>query len=303
MPFPEPPETSTSRNRVHSWPAPFNSHHPGSPFVPFPSPEKHHSTLPIFVIFTGNHHREPLPPSLDRARPAVFSLPLWHPYRPHRRSPPPTTGDLKIHGKLLCDPSGSSSENKKKAKKKKPNPFSIDYGTAAASGGGNMLSLFKVSMGCDISLRYDLGQELGREEIGITYLAIDVESGEKYACKSISKKLRTTVDIEDVRREVEIMKHLPKNPNTVTLKDTTCEDDNAVHTVMELCEGGELFDRIVARGHYMERGGRSRYEDNCGSCSDCHEALYGRGKAAALLKTIVEVVQDNCGGVVEVWLS
>ncbi|GFZ17025.1 calmodulin-domain protein kinase 7 [Actinidia rufa] len=89
-------------------------------------------------------------------------------------------------------------------------------------------------MGRYISLRNDLG----REEFGITYLARDVVSGEKYACKSISKKkLRIAVDIEDVRREVEIMKHLPKQI-------------------------------IVVRGHYTERA------------------------AAAVMKTIVEVVQS-----------
>ncbi|KAH7838441.1 hypothetical protein Vadar_026384 [Vaccinium darrowii] len=137
----------------------------------------------------------------------------------------------------------------------------------SASGSGNKSTVLKDPTGDDISLRYNLGRELGRGEFGITYLAIDVETGEKYACKSIlKKKLRTAVDIEDVRREVEIMKHLPKHPNVVSLKDTY-EDDNAVHIVMELCEGGELFDRIVARGHYTERA------------------------AAAVMRTIVEVVQ------------
>ncbi|KAF3776510.1 Calcium-dependent protein kinase 13 [Nymphaea thermarum] len=115
--------------------------------------------------------------------------------------------------------------------------------------------------------KYVVDRELGRGEFGITYLCIDKDSKELLACKTISKrKLRTAVDIEDVRREVAIMNHLPKDSNIVSLKEAR-EDDNAVHLVMELCEGGELFDRIVARGHYTERA------------------------AAAVAKTIVEVVQ------------
>ena len=62
------------------------------------------------------------------------------------------------------------------------------------------------------------------------------------------------------------MNNLPQHPNIVTLK-ATYEDDHAVHLVTELCEGGELFDRIVARGHYSERA------------------------AAAVARTIIEVVQ------------
>lgn len=158
-----------------------------------------------------------------------------------------------------------TSDDIKEKKPKKQNPFSVDYG-GANHGGGNKWVLNEPT-GREIGLQYDLGRELGRGEFGITYLCTDKTSGEVFACKSISKKkLRTSIDIEDVRREVEIMKHLPKHPNIVSLKDTY-EDDTAVHIVMELCEGGELFDRIVARGHYTERA------------------------AALVTKTIVEVVQ------------
>lgn len=151
----------------------------------------------------------------------------------------------------------------KKKHRHKPNPFSTDYG----AGNGIKFRVLKDANGKDISEKYQLGRELGRGEFGVTYLCTDLDSGEKFACKSISKKkLRTSVDIEDVRREVEIMKHMPKHPNIVSLKDTY-EDDNAVNIIMELCEGGELFDRIVARGHYTERA------------------------AAAVMRTIVEVVQ------------
>jgi calcium-dependent protein kinase len=158
-------------------------------------------------------------------------------------------------------------EKKQKEKKgKKPNPFSIEYNKAPNSG-YPQVTVLKDPTGRDISSRYQLGRELGRGEFGVTYLCTEIETNDQYACKSISKKkLRTQVDIEDVRREVEIMRHLPTHPNIVTLKDTY-EDDMAVHLVMELCEGGELFDRIVARGHYTERA------------------------AAVVTKTIVEVVQ------------
>lgn len=170
-------------------------------------------------------------------------------------------------GNCCARPSTPSQNNRKH--KKKPNPFSGDYGVISENVSGNKLWVLKDPTGGDISERYDLGRELGRGEFGITYLCTDVSTGEKFACKSISKKkLRTAVDIDDVRREVEIMKHLHNHQNIVSLKDTY-EDEDAVHIVMELCEGGELFDRIVARGHYTERA------------------------AAAVMKTIVEVVQ-NC---------
>ncbi|KAJ8570754.1 hypothetical protein K7X08_037726 [Anisodus acutangulus] len=109
----------------------------------------------------------------------------------------------------------------------------------------------------NIEEKYIIDRELGRGEFGVTYLCIDRSNRDLLACKSISKrKLRTAVDVEDVRREVAIMKHLPRDSSIVRLKEA-CEDENAVHLVMELCEGGELFDRIVARGHYTERGAAS----------------------------------------------
>lgn len=105
----------------------------------------------------------------------------------------------------------------------------------------------------NIKQKYKFGKELGRGEFGVTYQCMELETGENYACKTISKsKLRTDIDIDDVRREVEIMRHLPKHSNIVTFKEAY-EDKDAVYLVMELCEGGELFDRIVSRGHYSER--------------------------------------------------
>jgi len=119
----------------------------------------------------------------------------------------------------------------------------------------------------DVKTEYDLGKVLGKGQFGTTRLATHKKTGEKLACKSISKrKLVTSEDIADVKREIQIMDHLAGHPNVVTYRGVY-EDKQSVHIVMELCSGGELFDRIVALGHYTEKD------------------------AAAAIRTMVQVVQ------------
>ncbi|KAJ8772802.1 hypothetical protein K2173_027979 [Erythroxylum novogranatense] len=105
----------------------------------------------------------------------------------------------------------------------------------------------------DVKSIYDLDKELGRGQFGITYLCTEKSTGNKYACKSISRhKLVNQKDIEDVRREILILQHLTGQPNIVEFKGAY-EDRQNLHLVMELCSGGELFDRIIAKGSYSER--------------------------------------------------
>ncbi|KAL7111768.1 hypothetical protein ACP275_05G110600 [Erythranthe tilingii] len=105
----------------------------------------------------------------------------------------------------------------------------------------------------DVHSVYTFGRELGRGQFGVTHLVTRRATREAFACKSIAtRKLVTDDDVADVRREVQIMHHLTGHRNIVELKEVF-EDRNNVHLVMELCAGGELFDRIIAKGHYSER--------------------------------------------------
>ncbi|CAL0317475.1 unnamed protein product [Lupinus luteus] len=109
----------------------------------------------------------------------------------------------------------------------------------------------------DVKQFYTLGKELGRGQFGVTYLCTENSTGLQYACKSISKKkLVTKSDKEDIKREIQIMQHMSGQQNIVEFKGAY-EDRNSVHVVMELCAGGELFDRIIAKGHYSERAAAS----------------------------------------------
>ncbi|XAR59900.1 Non-specific serine/threonine protein kinase [Bertholletia excelsa] len=117
---------------------------------------------------------------------------------------------------------------------------------------------------------YILGRKLGQGQFGTTYLCTDISTGMDYACKSISKrKLISKEDVEDVRREIQIMHHLAGHKNIVTIKGAY-EDPLYVHIVMELCAGGELFDRIIQRGHYSERKAAELTKIIVGVVEACH---------------------------------
>lgn len=147
-------------------------------------------------------------------------------------------------------------------KTKKPTPLMKRVPSAGLRAG----SVLQTKTG-NLKEFYSLGRKLGQGQFGTTFLCVEKATGKEYACKSIAKrKLISEEDVEDVRREIQIMHHLAGHPNVISIKGAY-EDAVAVHVVMELCAGGELFDRIIQRGHYTER------------------------KAAALTRTIVGVVE------------
>lgn len=58
-------------------------------------------------------------------------------------------------------------------------------------------------------------------------------------------------------------------PNVINIVGAY-EDAVAVHVVMELCAGGELFDRIVKKGHYTERKAAELARVIVGVVQTCH---------------------------------
>jgi calcium-dependent protein kinase len=117
---------------------------------------------------------------------------------------------------------------------------------------------------------YTIGKKLGQGQFGTTYLCVEKATGLEFACKSIAKrKLLTEEDVEDVRREIQIMHHLAGHANVVSIVGAY-EDAVAVQLVMELCAGGELFDRIIQRGHYSEKAAAQLARVIVGVIEACH---------------------------------
>ncbi|XP_074370730.1 calcium-dependent protein kinase 20-like isoform X1 [Apium graveolens] len=117
---------------------------------------------------------------------------------------------------------------------------------------------------------YGIGKKLGQGQFGTTYLCVEKSSKKEFACKAIAKrKLVTKEDVEDVRREIQIMHHVAGHPNVISIV-AAYEDAVAVYVIMELCTGGELFDRIVQRGHYSERKAAELARVIVGVIESCH---------------------------------
>lgn len=117
---------------------------------------------------------------------------------------------------------------------------------------------------------FRLGRVLGMGQFGTVFRCVEKASGKEYACKSIQKRnLVRQEDVEDVRREIQIMYHLAGHPNVILIEGAY-ENAVSVCVVMELCAGGELFDRLIERGHYTERKAAELARIIVGVVEACH---------------------------------
>lgn len=106
----------------------------------------------------------------------------------------------------------------------------------------------------DVKERYHVNtKEIGHGHYGVVRKCMDRKTGEWYAIKSIRKS--KVHKIEVLKREIEILKDV-QHPNIIRLIEVH-EDSKYLHLITELCTGGELFDRIIAKtqspeGHFSE---------------------------------------------------
>ncbi|KAG1656568.1 hypothetical protein FOA52_009056 [Chlamydomonas sp. UWO 241] len=103
--------------------------------------------------------------------------------------------------------------------------------------------------------KYCLGKTIGAGSFGVVRECVEIATGRRYAVKTIGKVpkrgMSTPRYLLKLRTEVEIMQQLGTSFDAVTLQDMFEDDDN-VHLVMQLCEGGALFERID-RARYTEK--------------------------------------------------
>jgi len=147
--------------------------------------------------------------------------------------------------------------------------LSSDGGGAGGGGVGGKGDMF--GFPTNFEQTYSLGKELGRGTFGTCHECTRKDNpSEKFAVKIILKSsLQGENDVEDVKREVRIMEKLRGKSHVVTL-DGAFEDKKSVLLVLELCAGGELFDRIISKKHYSEKDAATLVRQMLEVVGACH---------------------------------
>ncbi|KAG8893302.1 hypothetical protein FRB99_002068 [Tulasnella sp. 403] len=103
-----------------------------------------------------------------------------------------------------------------------------------------------------VPCQYRTGRSLGSGTYAVVKEAVHIKTGQYYACKVINKKLMEGRE-HMVRNEIAVLKKVSQgHPNIVTLHDYF-ETAHNLYLIFDLCSGGELFDRICAKGNYYEK--------------------------------------------------
>ncbi|RLN97523.1 hypothetical protein BBJ28_00007080 [Nothophytophthora sp. Chile5] len=96
---------------------------------------------------------------------------------------------------------------------------------------------------------YDVkGEHLGRGHYAVVCRGRCRRTGRAVAIKKIKRFL---TDAKRLRAEITVLRRVKQHPNIVELIDVF-ETTREVHLVLELCTGGELFERLADKGAYSE---------------------------------------------------
>jgi serine/threonine protein kinase len=124
--------------------------------------------------------------------------------------------------------------------------------------------------------QYVVGEDIGRGRFGFVRRCYSVATGEALVVKSTPKApLRHKSDPLDLAlAEQEPKVHLlasapPCSPHVVALH-AAFEDAHAVHLVLDLCDGGDLFSLITARGRLPEHEAAGIAAQLASALAACH---------------------------------
>lgn len=116
---------------------------------------------------------------------------------------------------------------------------------------------------------FTLGKQIGSGAYATVYEAVEIKSGNRVAVKIFDRKLLEQEEEDQIRREAAILESLT-HPH-ITKSYGFYEDSSKFYLILELLDGGELFDRIVTKSSYAEHEARNVVKYLLSSVKYCHD--------------------------------
>ncbi|KAL6532749.1 CBL-interacting serine/threonine-protein kinase 6 [Orobanche gracilis] len=117
--------------------------------------------------------------------------------------------------------------------------------------------------------KYELGRMLGHGTFAKVYHARNLHTGKSVAMKVVGKEKVIRVGMmEQVKREISVMKMMQHHPNIVELHEVMASKTK-IYFAMDYIRGGELFGKI-AKGRLREESARNYFQQLISAIDFCH---------------------------------
>ncbi|CAI5995608.1 unnamed protein product [Closterium sp. NIES-65] len=143
---------------------------------------------------------------------------------------------------------------------------STDTPTDALLAGDRLLPFATAPLEAEYAVAQE---EMGRGEFGVVRACMARRSGQLLACNSVEKARLCGERRGDLEMELLCMAALPPHPHVVRLASVH-EDARRVHLVMDLCDGGDLFDLVARAGRLPERCAAAVLAQAASAVAWCH---------------------------------
>jgi len=144
--------------------------------------------------------------------------------------------------------------------------------------GNKLLTLcptdFYEDEGFDVAYEVDEANYIGTGKFAVVHLCWRRAQPEKrYALKVINTRMGDMASLNRIREEINILQNLGNHRSLVSLVDVDESLAGCIRLVLELCEGGELYDRIQQKQYYSEQEAK----ETCYNLLEACAYIHGKG--------------------------
>eukprot|EP01084_Bolivina_argentea_P283652 485866_1 len=115
---------------------------------------------------------------------------------------------------------------------------------------------------------YSIGSKIGTGNYYVLRRCKRKSDGGLVAIKIITKKNLETEDLQGIDNEINMLRQLT-HPNIGNLHDIY-ESRTKICLVLDCCDGGELFDHVIDRGHFAEKQAKKTFAQACTALQYMH---------------------------------